>query len=643
MADQSEIKRIERRARSLMLNKEIPPGKMEAVRSLINNRRISNFEKYQTIIDIIKDCPEKKIREVKEKAAAGNVRKTRNKETGNPGTTINYQPTETSYYIDELNKKYKFLKIFKKRYLVHRNNRFGIGLRKRLIPAQKLLTVLAFIAKLQNEITDRLSDIIMDILKDESVQDPLIFNYLRILRKWLIETPLVKYNFDTVKWMERNNFEKEFGSYISYFFSFGKMDIQLRENIIEEIEKRLRNFEDLQKEEITESDSDQIRRNKEKRNLAREKEIYEYMSNVRSFLPHQLNNEGKLSDRLKRQFNINSFHELLVHISVTLIFQRPVTINEISLFFNIKAPVVSSTLWDYSNDFLKKIGKDPDSRRKREIALLREKLEPYEKLVKFLRKEDNGMDLIRKGIENQWNTIENKKHNPDIVYNEDFFSYIDGIVQYFKNACMPFLDGSIIYFKDPDRNEYESSIFSAEYFREDFVRLDSIIDEMHFFKSNNPTLAISRNEVEKIMRKKIRSMSHVEEFVRVVGDFFYNIGKELLYIYELHRLWIFNRNTQNNLMDIRIPLEKDEVKKIPLQSGRPIPFYDSTIKDFFSGSKLTKNMTGEKIIDHSMNEGIFIYVLAFALQAAQECFNEKLFSELDERKKIMNRLEDIRR
>ncbi|MBN2079264.1 MAG: hypothetical protein JW838_09880, partial [Spirochaetes bacterium] len=130
MDKREEAKRIERRARAMLMSKEIPPNKQEVVRSLMNNAQLRSEEKYLAIIELLQSCPDKKVSlqepgEPARKEAPRRVKKARAPAPA-PAPEI-AAPTETSFYIDRLEAAYRPRKIFKKRYLAHRNNRIGIG------------------------------------------------------------------------------------------------------------------------------------------------------------------------------------------------------------------------------------------------------------------------------------------------------------------------------------------------------------------------------------------------------------------------------------------------------------------------------------------------------------------------------------
>jgi hypothetical protein len=644
MSNNQELRKIERKAKALMLNKDIPKGKMDAVRSLINNSNIDNRERYTTIIDIIKDCPDKPVPKIAAKEPpATRAKPSQLKIDPIKDEAVNYLPTETSYYIDDLNRKYKYLRIFKKRYLAHRNNRFGIGFRKRLIPAQKLLKILKCISESQEKIIQRLSPLLTDILNDENIDNPVHFNYLRAFRKWMMDTPLASYNFDSIKWMERNNFEREFKNYIINFYSFLKMETGKHEELIELIEIKLRESDDLLKEEIAQFDTDPIRRGKEKRNLEKEKGIHEYISLLRSFLISRLNDESLISVRLKKQYGIENLSDLLLMINETLIFQRPVTLNELHRYFEISAPVVSAEKWDYNEETLKKIGKDPSSRKRREIKKLELRLDPYNEIVEFLKAEREGKTHIIHGVEKQWELIDKKRQRAENAYHDDFFLFIDGVIQYFRNSYLQLLDGSSLYLRDPERNEIETSFFSKTFLIDELSELDSILDEMHLFKSNNPTLTLKYSEIKKIMMKQLTSLSNVEDYIRNIGNFFYRLAKKMQEPYDMHRKWIFNGSPPVNIEKIRHPLERKDINRISKDKGAPLPYYDCTIKEFYQNNQLVKSLAGKKFIDESGDSGIYPDILSFLYQTAHECYNDYLLSELDERKRLMRQIEEISR
>jgi len=643
MSNQDEIKKIERRARALLTGKDIPPNKQEVVRTLMNNRQLKPREKYQAIIELVQSCPDKKSVLFQDEAVKPEPAR---KKKPSPSKVVEgkavpelFAPTETSYYIDHIYRKYGETRLFKKRILVHRNNRIGIGFRKRLIPTKQLLKVLGFLAEVQSGITGRLVVLTMEIIKDPDVFDPLVFNHLRLVRKWLVETPLINLKFDVIKWMERPQFERELKSWVSWYLTFLKMDGDLRERIVTEVETRLRAQEDLRKEEPIDGEPDATRREKEKRNLEKEKQVYEYIMLFRSFLPINAKQDSLLSRRLKQEFGFGGFTELILAMEEALAFQRPVGLEEIIAYYRIEAPFVNVVAWDYSEDYLVTVGKDPESLQKKKKDSLRKVAEPFETLARLLRHDDGGRNILIKAVEDQRRYIDKKHHDPKAMYNDNFIGFLDALIQYFKNLYLPLLEGTTITFRDMGRVEFEGSLFSFDYFQKHLTLFNKILEQMHFFRTNNPTLALSREEARQAMKSQTGKQAETGRFIRSMGDCFYLIGRELQTVFDQHRRWAAGRSSLAGVEPAREPL-KNRIADDAGERGRPIPFHDCMIMEVKNGTALSRELTGKRVMEDSLFDGIFVRMNAFAFQVAYECMSERLVSDLDERKALLKKIED---
>ncbi len=643
MSSKEEIKKIERRARALLTSKDIPPNKQEVVRTLMNNRQLRPGEKYQAIIELVQSCPDKKTVLFHEEGVKPEPAKKKKTppagEERRPGTNLAVAPTETSYYIDDLYRKYKASKLFRKRILVHRNNRIGIGFRRRLVPTRQLLKVMNYLATVQGGITGKLVVLMMEIIKDPAVEDPVVFNHLRLVRKWLVETPLISLKYDVIKWMERAQFDRELKVWVSWFFSFLRLEGELRERIVLEVETRLRSMEDLRKEDFANGEPDAYRREKEKRNLAKEKQIYEYMMLFRSFLPLTAKQENLLSKRLKQEFGIGGFGELILAVEEALVFQRPVGQEEITAYYRIDAPFVNTVAWDYSEEYLVTVGKDAESMQKKKRESLRKVVEPYETLAKLLRHDYEGKNLLFKGVEDQWRYIDKKHHDPKTAYNENFIGFLDALVQYFKNLYLPLLEGTTIVFRDMGREQHEGALFYFDYFEKHLGLFGKILDQMHYFRTNNPTLALSREEAKRAVKSVSGKQAETGRFIRLIGDCFYLIGRELQEVYDQHRRWVSGRTAVAGAEPAREPL-KNRVTDEKSEWGRPIPFHDCVILEVKNGTAVSKELTGKRVMEDSLNDGIFVRMNAFAYQAAYECMSERLVLDLEERKNLLKKIED---
>jgi len=633
MSKENDIIKIERRAKALLLDKNIPPGKMELVKSLLENETLHSIEKYSAIIDIIQGCSDKPV----------NKLDTTDKEKNDIKNTTNtpIKPSDSSLDVDRIYQKYKKLKLFNKRYLIRVNNRLGIGIKKRLIPSKRLFKLIRDIIAFQEKVLSRLPTILLLILKDQEIEDATHFNYLRIFRRWMLHAPLIKFNLNEIKWKDRILFESEFKSYIENFYSFIKLNIETKEQIMLVIENQLRKMDDLKKEDSNQETKKELKIEKEKRNYQKEKIIYEYITIIRSFLPSTLTSESFLSNHFRLNNEISSFPEFLVIIMEALVFQREISAKDIISYYKITPMVVSDKVWDYSIDFLKKVGKDPASYKNKQIQVMKDELSPYNEIYSLLRLEIGGQKILFKAFEDQWKLVDKRHKDFGNIYEDNFLEFIDVCINYFNNSFISLIDGSTLHFEDKNEQFIEGNIFHADYFSEKLKNLSEILGEIHHFKSNNPRLIVKREEVIKILAGKIRSMNQINKIIKHIGDIFYHFGKELHYLYGLHKKWVFEGSNVNNPAIIRNPLEITDESKDNNSSIKPIPFYDCKITGFEKIPSLSKQLIDRKILVDSLKGGIIIQIMAFSYQLAFECKEKKILKDLNERANITGKIKEI--
>ena len=626
----------------MLVGKEIPPHKQELVRTLMNNRQLKPYEKYRAIIELVNNCPDKKVVLYENEGVKPEPAK---KKKASPRTPDARQvaadlsaPTETSYYIDDLYREFRGYGLFRKRYLVHRNNRIGIGVRKRLVPSRHMLKIMKYLADIQGDIAGQLVVIMMKILEDPDAEDPLVFNYLRCVRKWMAEAPLLQLKYDVIKWMERAQFERELRGWVTWYFSFLKLNADMREKIITEAENRLRLLDDFRKDAFLDGEPPAYRKDKEKRNLEKEKLVYEFMMLLRSFIPLNVGQECLLSKRMKEQYGIRGLGEFMVVIEEALVFQRHVEAETIAAHYGIREPFVNTVEWDYSEDFLVKVGKDKESLMKKTRESIRRELEPYETLAVLLRLDDEGRNMLLRGVEDQWRYIDKKHYDARMMYNENFINFLDALLQSFRNMYVPLLDGSTVVFRDMGRQEFEGAIFSLNYFEGHLDLFNKVLNEMHSFRTGNPTIAIGRDEVKKMMKGQGGSGAQVDRLMRSIGDCFYLFGKELQVVYEQHRRWAAGRAPGAGIEPARESLKARGLDE-KSEWGRPVPFYDCVIIEVKNGSPLSKELAGKRVMEDSLMDGVFLRMNAFAYQVAHECMSERLARNLEERKKLLNKAE----
>ena len=245
-----------------------------------------------------------------------------------------------------------------------------------------------------------------------------------------------------------------------------------------------------------------------------------------------------------------------------------------------------------------------------------------------------------RSADEQLKLVDKKKYDVDALYRDNFFSFLDSLVNYFNNAYVPLLNGSTVEFTDSATDAVEGAIFSPDFFSEEMSSLNSILNEMHFFRSNNPTLALTHDEVKKIMKGQIQTMNHVQSFITMIGDFFYRLARVLQPHYENHSNWIARGKNLQTRSIIRTPL-KPAAEVITIPEGYPLPFFDCSIKGFEDNRPLGARLAGKRVVTDSMKDGVFVHIVAFAYQVCYECMNERFARDMSERKKLLIALKDV--
>ena len=257
-----QAKKLERKVKYLLDTKEIPPPMMEAVRSLMKNDDLLREERAKAIISLVENCKDKRpiiskkskdSLEVKPKITRKKRKKSK-KETFDGQNDIH--PTHTSYYIDRLFKKYKKSQLFVKKYLIREDNRIGFAIRKRLVPSKKLLKLLKQIFVLQRECASKLLLGMDNLLEDTTVENPLLFNYLKMLNSWLSIEPLSSRRSSDIIHLDRDVFDKEFSEWISGYYFMQEISPDDREFIFKGLNTRLQNIVEYKKDTIYSDDSD---------------------------------------------------------------------------------------------------------------------------------------------------------------------------------------------------------------------------------------------------------------------------------------------------------------------------------------------------------------------------------------------------
>jgi hypothetical protein len=642
-----ELKKLERKAKSFMLTKEIPQGKVEVVRSIMSNSKLLEEERYRAIIELLTNCSDKPRQEIRpRKIDIQDNEKKLNRRTVVIPKSDSYLtggPVIGSEHINSLYSEFKPLGLFKKRYLAAANNRFGITFKKRLIPVKKFFRLAEDIRTSQDRIMSRLPSIMNMILEDQMIDDPLYFNYLRVFSTWMMEAPFMSLSADRAKWFDQRNFEREIRNWAIQYIAFRETDTSTKEGIILVIETKLRDMDDLRKEQVLPFDNDSERSSKDKRNLEREKTIYDYMMTLRSFLPSVDPSDGLVCKQISSRYNILSLEEFIAIVFSALIFKRRITMRDILRYYDVKQIRVSPTEWDYGKEALRQYGKDLESKKKRYIGKLREILTEFDEIYDLVNMRYDTVDFVKKAFDDQWKIMNRRRHDGSDVYEKNFFSYIDDCMTHFITVYARFIDGSALVLEDEDSKKYESSIFSRGYFESEIMSLLNLQSDIIQFKSSNPNYIISRVEAKRIMMGQMSSMFDLESFIRQIGVVFYEIGRSLRKIISSHYIWRRTSTSVPPARLVRSPLEKLDSISMEAEVALPVPFYDCRLGMSENFNAIQKMLVGRPILSDSVKDGLVNSITAFCLQFAHECFNRTIFNDLDYRKELIRKIEEAER
>jgi hypothetical protein len=652
MSSEENRKRLERQARSLMTTKEIPRQERDSLNAIMRDKDLAPEEKYTSIIRLLRKLPDREITgmhdaspDTPEKEIL-DKEKIRIKKSNIPGDrkSDSYAdipdtrrpfvngPTETSLYIDDIYIKYRRFKLFKKRRLVERNNWFGFGFNKRLIPAKRFMEILSLIHAYQETLLTRLPSFLDAILKSEEIDSPVEYNYLKMLRRWMSISPFASVQSHRIKWMEQWGFEREIRAFTIYHYSFLKIELKQRENLLAFTENLLREQPDLLKEEILENEEKSSAVRKENSNYRKEKEIYDYMGAMRSFVTIPGENDSLLAADLRKTYDIYSLTEFINMSLEALVFQRPFAITEIRDYYDIRPAAVSSEIWDCSPEKLKSFGKDPESKRKRRIEKLNRDLQWYDTVSRLVNIDDNGQNIITKSVEEQWKLADRVNRDAADSLKKNFIVYLEGAVHYFRDLLLQVLDGSPLLL---EKNGVlrEGILFTPDYFLEEIRELESLLDTFFTFRNHNPTLKISDDEVKKIMLKKISSMDHVETLIYKAGSVFYAIAKKLHEVYHRH---IFS---EDGIIITAKPLSLSDTGD-PEKGG--IPLTDFILRGVAADTPLFRRISGQRILSDSKRGGIYIFILAFCYQLSHLCIYPLIQNDITKRDLLKREISELK-
>ena len=355
--------------------------------------------------------------------------------------------------------------------------------------------------------------------------------------------------------------------------------------------------------------------------------IYEYMGALRSFIAVSGEPDSSAAKYLSKKFGINSISDF-IHMSIeALIFQRPYTPDELKEYFEVEPVAVSKERWDYNQEKLKEFCKDPESIKLRALERLKSKLLWYDTVFQLVKIEDNGQNILLKSADEQWKLQDKINRDAHDSLQKNFIVFLEGIVNYFRNLLVPVLNGSMLELESR-AGITKGAIFSPMLFEEELIEIEELNNEIYLFRSQNPTLKISHEEVEKIISRKISSMTHVEKLLYKAGKCFYFTGHKLHQEYHSH------------IKMLHSPQKKTS-KNAPDQEGHLIPYHDYKLKSLGQKTPLLRRIEGRRILSESQKGGIVIFIIAYCYQASNLCGYKEIKNDISKRESLRRQITNI--
>jgi hypothetical protein len=626
-----ELRRIERKAKYLLMHKEIPVEKIEIVRKLLKDPYVSREERFRSVIDLLRDCPDKAFTDVKtskvEIELAEDLFPEGEKVEVASSKSLDIFPTETTLYINNIFNKYKALQFFKKKHIAKTDKGFGFTLRKRLVPSRRLFSLIKYISSLQKKILAELYLVTIHILEDDNIEDPAVFNYIRQFQKWMRTYPFNKHSSGSVKWLQRHDFERELKTYISHFYSFQILDEDTLATILHEIRFRLRLIYQKKKTSPLSSEDQTNKR------------VDEAMNMLLYFLPHPKEEVSSFAKSMRKKYGIHDLEQLILIILESLIYQRNIKAGETVIpYFKVREPSISSRDWDFNIQMLQRVGKDPESRKRRELEKYQKEIEAYDSLYFLLHVTDDGKNMLKSAA---LEYLSSKRKQEESMFQTNYIMYLHCILSFFKFAIMPVIAGAEIEYLDKNRIRFNSRLVDSSYFREELLSFELLYKNISLLEANSYNNPKNRDEIRRIMTGANPEMNHVEEYIRNIGDIFFTIGKEFQYILECHKMWLRSNERENTADNLRKPLSlRDDEEKA--QRAKPVPFYGTIIYNIKANNPMINRWIGKEIMDEEMSDGLFLYICAFCLQVANECFNKNIMYDLDKRMFFLKKIAELK-
>ncbi|HPA71560.1 MAG TPA: solute carrier family 23 protein, partial [Spirochaetota bacterium] len=321
--------------------------------------------------------------------------------------------------------------------------------------------------------------------------------------------------------------------------------------------------------------------------------------------------------------------------------RREIRMEDLASYYRAAPPLVSDESYSFSADVLKKFGKDDEARKNRKIDALKEELGFFEEIYLYLKFESFGQNLLMKCFDDQWRLVDKRRGDSAEVFKNDFFSFIDGLINYFNNSLLYFLNGTVINLDDGSGDPFEGRIFAESFFEREIRALEAIVQEFYYLRTNNPNLVVSHDELQRIFKGQLKSMSNIGAILKKTGGVFYQLGRGVHRVLREHRKWVLLGKPVSGAAAPPVPLDGSARESLNENSGRPVPFGGCRLVSAGSKAVLARTLAGLPVINDDFNDGILIIVVAFCYQLAHECGDENIQGDLENRKSILSTLREL--
>jgi len=157
-------------------------------------------------------------------------------------------------------------------------------------------------------------------------------------------------------------------------------------------------------------------------------------------------------------------------------------------------------------------------------------------------------------------------------------------------------------------------------------QFEEAVNRLSKFKSESKTQNINQTELNKILDGTITTMDNLKVILKSIGTLFYNAASRFKELYNLHVLWV----------------QQKEEKGCELEIAKPIPFYDCVIESLPVQNSLSDKILGKVFVGSGYSESVFGNMMVYCYQVAQLCSNDNLKNDLYRRETLITLIKQLK-